>query len=188
MKKNKLFIFLLVIGLFLSSCNDANASKKTAKISKAQEEMNSDTLGFRKGDLADEKVVFTDISYAGKEAGESILYERAFENAPPLISHAIEDMLPITADNNLCLSCHDKAIAGDVGATSLPATHYYDYRNNKSTGDILSDSRFNCTACHVAQSDAKPIVANVFKAEFKDDDLKKKSNLIDVMNEGVDYK
>ncbi|EAI6220153.1 nitrate reductase, partial [Campylobacter upsaliensis] len=38
---------------------------------------------------------------------------------------------------------------------------------------------------HVAQSDAKPLVGNTFKAEFKNEALKSKSNLLDVMNEGV---
>ena len=59
--------------------------------------------------------------------------------------HFIEDLLPITKDNNICLSCYDKAIAADASATPLPASHYYDFRHNKTTGDMISDSRFNCT-------------------------------------------
>ncbi|MFV7791583.1 nitrate reductase cytochrome c-type subunit, partial [Aliarcobacter lanthieri] len=50
---------------------------------------------------------------------------------------------------------------------------------------VISDSRFNCTQCHVPQSDAKPLVGNSFKPEFKNEQLKSRSNLIDVINEGV---
>lgn len=148
--------------------------------------VSSEQIGLRKANLNNENgVVLSDINYSGLGAGESALLERAFENAPPLISHNLDGMLPITRDSNSCLTCHDKAIARDVGAIAAPETHYYDFRKNKSTGDTISEVRFNCTQCHVAQSDAKPLVGNTFKAEFKNETLKTKSNLIDVMNEGV---
>ncbi|MCH3752596.1 nitrate reductase cytochrome c-type subunit [Campylobacter coli] len=149
--------------------------------------VSSEQIGLRKASLENEnKVALVDASFTALQPGESVLFERSFENAPPLISHTIEDMLPITKDNNTCLSCHDKAIATDVGATPLPASHYYDFRTNKTTGDAISDSRFNCTQCHVPQSDAKPLVGNSFKAEFKNEGLKNRSNLIDVINEGIE--
>lgn len=170
--KKKLFLFSSACALFLAACAINSG-------------VSSEQIGLRKANLAEENFALTQFSYAGAAAGESVLIERAFENAPPLISHTTEDMLPITKDYNSCLTCHDKAIAKDVLATAAPATHYFDYHANKPTGDIIDNSRFNCTQCHVAQSDAKPLVANSFKADFKDKALEKKSNLIDVMNEGV---
>ncbi|MFQ6342132.1 nitrate reductase cytochrome c-type subunit [Campylobacter sp. VTCC 70190] len=148
--------------------------------------VSSEQIGLRKASLENEnKVSLVEANFTTSQPGESTRFDRSYENAPPLISHAIEDMLPITKDNNMCLSCHDKSIAADVGATPLPATHYYDFWKNKSTGDAISDTRFNCTQCHVPQSDAKPLVGNSFKPEFKNEQLKKQSNLIDVINEGV---
>jgi len=170
--KKKILLLSTACALFLTACA-LNSG------------VSSEQIGLRTAKLEKENVVLASINYDGVQAGESVLIERSFENAPPLISHSTQDMLPITRDNNTCLSCHDKAIAADVGATPIPATHYYDLRTNKKTGDMISDSRFNCDQCHVAQSDAKPLIANTFKAEFKDQSLRNKSNLIDVLNEGL---
>lgn len=172
--KTKLALIASVTVAFFSACALNNG-------------VSSEEIGLRKASLSSENnVILDDINYSGLNAGESTLFERSFENAPPLISHSVEDMLPITKDNNTCLSCHDKAIAADVGATAIPASHYYDFRLNKSTKDNISDTRFNCTQCHVPQSDAKPLIGNNFKPEFKNERLKNRSNLIDVMNEGVE--
>ncbi len=166
-------ILLLSAALFIAACalNDG---------------VSSEQIWLRKIALENEnKLVLESISYEGMQPGESSLVERSFENAPPIIPHSVDGMLPILKDNNTCLSCHDKSIAQDVGATPIPATHYYDFRKNKSTGENISDTRFNCTQCHVALSDAKPLVKNNFKAGFRDEKAKNSSNLFDVMNEGV---
>lgn len=171
--KKKILLFGGAVALFLAAC----AFNESAL---------NEEFGLRKAGLENEnKVNLADINYSAAQPGEAALIERSYENAPPLIPHALDGMLPITKDNNTCLSCHDKGIAKDVGATAIPATHYYDFRHNKKTGDVISDTRFNCTQCHVPQSDAKPLVGNSFKPEFTDEKLKNKSDLIDVMNEGV---
>ncbi|QWU80161.1 periplasmic nitrate reductase NapAB, small subunit, periplasmic diheme cytochrome c550 protein [Campylobacter novaezeelandiae] len=171
--KKKIFLVSTAAALFLVACGINSG-------------ISSEQIGLRKASLENEnKVILADINYSAAQPGEASVYDRSYENAPPLIPHSIEDLLPITKDNNSCLSCHDKAIATDVGATPIPPTHYYDFRHNKSMGDVISDTRFNCTQCHVPQSDAKPIVGNTFKADFTNKDLLKKSNLIDVINEGV---
>ena len=173
MMKKKIFLLSAAASLFIAACalNDG---------------VSSEQIGLRKIALENEnKIVLDNVNYNETQPGESALVERSFENAPPLISHSIEGMLPITTDNNSCLSCHDKSIAKDVGATPAPATHYYDFRKNKSTGDTISDTRFSCDQCHIALSNAQPLVKNNFKADFKDENSKKSSNLFDVMNEGV---
>ncbi len=39
------------------------------------------------------------------EPGDSQVQQRAFENAPPIIPHSVEDLLPITLSDNICLLC-----------------------------------------------------------------------------------
>ncbi|MBZ7929249.1 nitrate reductase cytochrome c-type subunit [Campylobacter molothri] len=173
MMKKKIILLSAIATLFLVACGVNNG-------------LSSEQIGLRKASLENEnKVSLVEANYTNLQPGESTRFERSYENAPPLIPHSIADMLPITKDNNTCLSCHDKSIAKDVGATPLPASHYYDFRRNKSTKDSISDARFNCTQCHVPQSDAKPLVGNSFKPEFQNEQLKKHSNLIDVINVGV---
>lgn len=171
--KKKIILLSATATLFLVACGVNNG-------------LSSEQIGLRKASLENEnKVSLVEANYTNLQPGESTRFERSYENAPPLIPHSIADMLPITKDNNTCLSCHDKSIAKDVGATPLPASHYYDFRRNKSTKDSISDARFNCTQCHVPQSNAKPLVGNSFKPEFQNEQLKKHSNLIDVINVGV---
>ena len=50
----------------------------------------------------------------------------------------------------------------------------------------LYQGRFNCSQCHAPQANIDTVVGNTFQPDFgKDGALKAKSNLIDVMNAGV---
>jgi len=52
--------------------------------------------------------------------------------------------------------------------------------------DHLYQGRFNCSQCHVPQANIKTPVDNTFQPDFgKDAATKTKSNLVDVINEGV---
>jgi cytochrome c-type protein NapB len=51
--------------------------------------------------------------------------------------------------------------------------------------DHLYQGRFNCSQCHAPQSTQEPLVGNTFTPDFVSKDGKSKSNLIDVINEGV---
>lgn len=149
-------------------------------------------IGLRKHSLDDEKKLqIQNFNYSTKEAGESERFERAYLNAPPQIPHIVEDFLPITSDNNMCVSCHD--LVANAGAetleagspTPMPKSHYYDFRENKQLEE-LSQARFNCVQCHTPQAELKPLVENTFKPDFKgDNDKKHRSNLLDVLNEGI---
>lgn len=195
MKKKILALLCLCALAFVACSNEkkqdtnktaATNTQATAVAASNEKLVSDEDFSLRKGDLSDEAdAVLPNANFTTLQPGESKLIDRAFENAPPLISHAIEDMLPIVKDNNMCLSCHDKAIAADVGATSMPVTHYFDFQANRATNDVVSNERFNCTQCHVPQSSAQPLVANNFRPEFKSEDSKKKSNLFDILNEGV---
>lgn len=165
----------------LSACLCLNA----ASISDTQ-------IGLRKHSLEDEKSLeIKDFEYSTKEAGEAKRYERAFLNAPPQIPHSIDDYLPITQDNNMCLSCHDlgadneRVKLSDEEATPMPASHYYDLRNEKKL-ESVSDARYNCVQCHAAQANIEIGIKNTFKPDFGKDELgKHRSNLLDVINEGL---
>jgi len=160
-----------------------------------------------------ENAELPEVKYDRPAPGTAPKFERSFVNAPPLIPHSVDGLLPITKANNSCLGCHMPNVAKSMNATPIPASHFTNYRpttvmkdgkvvkegkvlgkNNTSDvliaqakkSDKLYQGRFNCSQCHVPQSNVKPVVDNIFKADFgKDGDLKTKSNLIDVINEGV---
>ena len=167
-------------------------------------------LSLRKQDVTQENTVVPakgDFKAAG--AGESKVFERAYENAPPMISHDVDGMLPITRANNACLGCHAPEVAPAVKATPVPKTHLATFRpmteyvdgtfkkggkavNN--TADIkttitkksqVSFERYNCSQCHAPQANVAPIVANEFKPDFRAENGIARSNLIDTLNEGV---
>jgi nitrate reductase cytochrome c-type subunit (napB) len=137
-------------------------------------------------DVIDEDdIKLADINWTKPAAGESKRYDRSFENAPPLIPHDLEGLIPITADNNMCVSCHMPEVAKDVGATPIPKSHLYSIRNKKDLEGKLSDDRFNCTTCHVPQANVEAKFKNNFKPEYRDTNSTSRSNLLDVLNEGV---
>jgi len=95
--------------------------------------------------------------------GEKPTLPRSFVDAPPLVPHGIEDFLPITRAANLCVDCHGVKEKVKGQATPLPASHYTDLRNAPGKlGEKPAGARWVCTACHVAQTDAGPLVPNRF--------------------------
>jgi nitrate reductase (cytochrome), electron transfer subunit len=177
----------------------------------ASKTVSEESLGLRTTNIYSEDTTTSDkTQYGTKPAGASTKIDRAFENAPPMIPHDIEGMLPITIDNNQCTMCHDPAVAVSMGATPIPKTHFTNFRpkteltkdgvmlkNGKhldNTIDIktvekpldsLAGARFNCSQCHVPQSEGNNVPKNNFTSEFRSEGLNGKSNLIDTINEGV---
>ncbi|ASM36423.1 periplasmic nitrate reductase, diheme cytochrome c subunit [Campylobacter sputorum subsp. bubulus] len=167
----KFAIFLIIIALFIG------CSKNGGVIS-------SSDLGLRQN-IATEDIKLAPIDWTKEPAGLSTKYKRSFENAPPLISHDLEGQIPITADLNMCLTCHMPEVATSVNATSVPKSHLVSLRTAKDLGGKLDDERYFCLTCHVPQANAKPLVENKFKADFRSKDSVNKSNLLDILNEGV---
>lgn len=173
--------------------------------------VSEESLGLRKTDLyTEDKTTGDRTQYGTTAAGASTKINRAFENAPPMIPHDVEGMLPITINNNQCTTCHDPAVAESMGATPIPKSHFTDFRpitkvdangamivegkviTNTSDiktvshkGDSLEGARFNCSQCHAPQSTATEAPTNNFAPEFRSEGLNGKSNLIDVINDGV---
>jgi len=165
-----------------------------------------------------EDVALPEVKFDAPAPGSGVRYERAFVNAPPMIPHSVEGLLPITKANNACLSCHMPEVAAAAKATPIPASHFTNFRPTtvmkdgqevkggkvvglakgdiSNTSDIklakakklnhLYQGRYNCSQCHAPQANIDTAVDNTFQADFgKDGALKSKSNLIDVMNAGV---
>lgn len=148
-------------------------------------------IGFRTTPVDEEGVTLQDFAYDAAPAGENQVIERAFENAPPMISHDVEGMMEITKDMNMCVTCHAPEYATAMKATPVPASHLYDTfsgKKGKKVGKAIVDSRYNCNLCHAPMTNAKPLIGNNFKPNFRNEADKKKSNLLDVLNEGAKIK
>ena len=178
--------------IFLAGCGSASVSEES--------------LGLRKTDLYSEGTTVGEKTKYGKAtAGTSKTIARAFQDAPPMIPHDVEGMLPITIKDNQCVSCHAPEVAPSMGALAYPVSHMTDFRPKtgmakdgkitkdgkeidntsspklgnvsiKSTGGKLSGARFNCSQCHAPQSQVEPLVGNTFKADFTSKDGASKSS------------
>lgn len=171
-------------------------------------------LGLRKTDLyTDEGSTGSKTDYSRPSPGSSKKFERAFSDAPPMIPHSVEGLLPISKENNQCLGCHLPEIASAVGSTPIPASHFTNYRpDTKEVGtavvkegkwlihsntsdvviakasksDDIYQGRFNCNQCHAPQSKTRTDVSNTFEADFHGLKGKVRSSLADAMNEGIE--
>lgn len=159
--------------------------------------ISEESLGLRKSDLYTEKDTVGDkTNYSKADAGSGVKIQRAFQDAPPMIPHNVEGLLPITINNNQCVSCHMPEVATDMGATPIPSSHFLDMRPvHKFDGktftksvdtlknetsikkiDKLAGARFNCTQCHAPQSQGDLVVENTFEPAFTSQDGASKSS------------
>jgi len=163
-----------------------------------------ESLGLRKTDLYTEDTTTGDKTmYGTGYAGSGYKIKRAFQDAPPMIPHDTDGMLPITISNNQCTSCHAPEVASSMGALPYPVSHVTDFRpatkmvdgkivkngkvidntssdtlehvTTKDTGGKLTGARFNCTQCHAPQSTGKLVVESTFEAVYSDKDGASKS-------------
>ncbi len=109
--------------------------------------------------LSDQKLA----EYPQPDAGESELLERAWDTAPPSISHSIEDMFPILIGTNECLDCHslENAVEGDI---PLSDAHLETPQMGKGKaemvwivkgykkGKVVNNARYDCSMCHAPQA------------------------------------
>ena len=106
-------------------------------------------------------------TYSDDKPGYNDPLPRAWEEAPPQIPHRIAEFLPVTAEDNQCLDCHDVPKYMDKpknmdrtkkSKSPMPEAHYA-----SSDMDELDGARFNCTQCHVPQSNAMPLVESTYR-------------------------
>ena len=86
--------------------------------------------------------------------------DRDFVQQPPLIPHTIASY-QITKNDNKCMDCHAWQKTKASGATKVSVTHFRTREGQEL--DNISPRRYFCTQCHVAQTDAKPLVENTFQ-------------------------
>ena len=182
-----------------------------------KKEVDETVLGLRKTSLfSEDNVAPPELKENRPAPGTAPRFERAYVNAPPMIPHSVDGLLPITKDNNQCLGCHMPDVAKGVGATPIPPSHFTNYRPETvlkngelvkegkvvgpkgdigNVGDIklakkkklnhLYQGRYNCSQCHAPQANLPTAVGNTFQPDGLSGDLKTKSNLADVIDEGV---
>lgn len=84
---------------------------------------------------------------------------RNYPDQPPLIPHAIEGYA-LDLNANKCMSCHARRFTEQSQAPMISVTHYQDRGGNTLGG--LAPRRYACLACHVPQTEARPLVENRF--------------------------
>jgi len=165
-------------------------------------------LGLRKTDIYSEEddTVGMKTEYSSDAPGTSQRIARSFQDAPPMIPHSVEGLLPIKSGNNQCLGCHMPEVAKGVGAIPIPKSHFTNFRpthkvvdgqfkksidNYKNEvaiskpSDKLSMSRFNCSQCHAPQSKGDLAVSNTFQGGFSEKNGKSASSWYDHMNDDL---
>ncbi len=181
----RIIIAIAFLGLLTGfiACSATTGPSKVKQEQKQVKKIPDTALSYRNKDLLQAENTPA-IKYSDEDPGDATRLQRSFENAPPLIPHDIEDFVPITREDNECLGCHDPKEAKDADAPPTPASHLYDMRRNKKLTGV-NNANYNCTLCHVPQSNAPVLIGNTFKAEYRSEKSKKSSNLLDVINEGV---
>ncbi|MCK9372215.1 MAG: nitrate reductase cytochrome c-type subunit [Sulfuricurvum sp.] len=196
MKTKQLIGSLIAASLLVSSVYAVNA------------EVDETQLGLRKVDIYTEDTALPNGTNYNKEApGTSKRFDRAYTNAPPMIPHDIDDLGEIDKNNNACLGCHMPNVAGDMGATPIPKSHFTSFRPTVSVDDEdnlkaesddqiikkdlkgqLWQGRYNCSACHAPQTKGDLKVENTFKPAYTDKKGQKHKNqsyLLDELDIGV---
>jgi len=110
-----------------------------------KKEVSEEALGLRKTDLykEEQKTQGVKTDYSRPAPGESTRFERAYVNAPPMIPHSVDGLLPITKDNNQCLGCHMPDVAKSVGAVAIPPSHFTNFRpkTEYKNGELVKEGK-----------------------------------------------
>jgi len=183
----------LTIGLFTATllfagCGENATPKKSETVKPT---ISEESLGLRKTNLYAESAETQGhkAAYSKTYAGSGHKIKRAFQDAPPMIPHDVEGMLPITIKDNQCIGCHMPDVAASMGATPIPVSHFINFRpkasyaikgENTSSEKLshvsikktnkLYGGRYNCSQCHAPQSGDDLAVQNTFEPDYTDKD------------------
>jgi len=94
-----------------------------------------------------------------RQVTDDVRVRRNYPDQPPVIPHSIEGYA-MDLNANKCMSCHARKFTEQSQAPMISVTHYQDRAGNTLGG--LSPRRYVCVSCHVPQTNAKPLVENVF--------------------------
>ena len=173
--------------LFLAGCNNSAEPKKQEVVKPT---ISAEQLSYRNTSLDDEKNTVTPgAKYSDAQPGQSKKIKRAFQDAPPMIPHSVEGMLPITKNNNQCVTCHVDSAPYDKTIPSVPVSHFTNFRpDSKAIKGVNTSSeklenvsikklnhlyqgRFNCSQCHAPQAtNVKLVTDNKFTPEYTSKD------------------
>jgi nitrate reductase cytochrome c-type subunit len=106
---------------------------------------------------------YTDVPAAppiAADIADEVRKTRNYPDQPPVIPHSIRDYR-IDLNGNKCLTCHSRKFTEQSQAPMISITHYQD-RDGNFLGAV-APRRYNCTACHVPQTNARPLVENTFQ-------------------------
>ncbi len=95
-----------------------------------------------------------------RDITNDVRVRRNYPDQPPLIPHAIEGYA-LDLNANKCMSCHARQFTEQSQAPMISVTHYQDRDGNTLGG--LAPRRYACLACHVPQTEARPLVENRFR-------------------------
>ncbi len=187
---------LVTATLLFVGCNQ---DAKPAKQEMVKPNISENSLGLRKKTLYNEDITPHGTKYSETYAGSGHKFERAFQDAPPMIPHDVTGLIPIKIGDNQCLNCHMPEVATSMGATPIPPSHFMDFRPKttisangtleknghvikntssetlknvsiKSTHGKLYGGRYNCTQCHAPQDTGALAVPNNFEPVYADPD------------------
>jgi len=121
-----------------------------------------DSLGLSKTSVYDDPAPII-VNYGGGDVGTNKRAVKSYNTAPPMITHTITDMVPITRDFNLCKDCHVQPDLLKQKITKgmpipAPVSHYV----NVKKGEMYM-GRWNCIQCHRPQAKVDVLVQSTFK-------------------------
>ena len=135
---SKITISLAAVALLFVGCSDdKKASHSEQNVAKEVKKtviktVSEESLGLRKTDLYSESdnTQGHKAAYSTEYTGSGHKIKRAFQDAPPMIPHDTEGMLPVKINDNQCLGCHMPQAAkdGGMGATPIPVSHITNFR------------------------------------------------------------
>ncbi len=193
---NKLFVYLISFVVLLTAC-DCNDNNNANFMADEDIDMSDELL------MSDASILTEMPEYSKVRGGESEMFDRSFENAPPLIPHRVGGFLPIKIEDNKCLRCHMPDKAPEFEAIPLPKTHFTSYRPlvveeegkyrvDAHEGEVVekdlghfNGAMFNCSQCHVPQATVTVEIPNTFDPDYRKSSNKSQSNLKDNIGEGV---
>lgn len=145
MKRSSKFALAAMVAAFAGACAT---------------EMAGPPQTLRGSDGADNDKLFAETVWLGKRPGSQDGYIRTYSTQPALIPHAVENFDEVSLTENQCLECHGPATHQKRKAPPIGPGHFLP----GSTTEI-SQARYACVMCHVAQADAKPLVENTFQGD-----------------------
>lgn len=105
-------------------------------------------------------------AYSDGKPGYNDRLAKSWDELPPAVPHRVEEFLPVTADDNQCLDCHDvpKYIGQPFNMDRSKKSKSPMSEEHYASKDLdeINNARYNCTQCHVPLSNAPALVESTF--------------------------